>query len=291
MTERVRAAGLVVLAYVVAAAAAIVAAWLVDGGPIVRALVGDLAATCVVFGFSIAYDNSSFYDPYWSVVPPVIGAYWWWDARAPLDARALVALALVTLWAVRLTYNWARGWRGLGHEDWRYVDIRTRTGRAYWPASFVAIHAFPTVIVFLGCLPLYPAVTGGGRGFGALDVLAIGITGGAIAIEAIADRQLHRFSVAKVSGAIMDRGLWAYSRHPNYFGEASFWWGLFAFALAAQPPSWWHVIGALAITAMFVGATIPLMERRSLARRPAYAAHQRTVSMLVPWFPRRGRRR
>ena len=278
------------LSYVLALAAAIAAASALHEGPLVRGLVGDVAATCVVFAFSLAFDNSSFYDPYWSVAPPVLGAYWWWHAGARTDARTILVLALVTLWAVRLTYNWAVGWRGLGHEDWRYVDIRARTGRAYWPASFAGIHMFPTVQVFLGCLALYAALTSRAP-LSLLDGVGALVTFAAIVIEAVADTQLRAFasSPTRVPGAIMERGLWAFSRHPNYFGEALFWWGLVAFAAAAaQPFHWWYAAGALAISAMFAGVSIPLMEKRSLARRPEYAFLQRRVSMIVPWFRRRG---
>ena len=154
--DRTRAFLWVWLAYL----AAIVVALLVGialGGqpPIVVALAADLAATFVVFGFGFAFDNASFYDPYWSVAPPVIGLYF--VAGAPggaLPVRQALVFALVALWALRLTWNWARGWSGLGHEDWRYVDMRQSSGGLYWPgASLFGIHLFPTVVVFLGCLP------------------------------------------------------------------------------------------------------------------------------------------
>jgi steroid 5-alpha reductase family enzyme len=284
--SRARAGALILLAYVVALVAAVVAGALTPGGPIVRAFVGDVVATCVIFAFSVRWNNSSFYDAYWSVAPPVIAGYWWWNAGAPVDARAIVAQFLVFVWALRLTWNWARGWHGLGHEDWRYVDIRAKSGRAYWAASFGGIHMFPTLVVFAGCLALYPAVRGGGAPVGLLDLLAVVVTGGAILVEAIADAQLHVFVAQRQPGATMDRGLWAFSRHPNYFGEASFWWGLVVFALATHQLAWWQVVGAATITAMFVFVSIPLMESRSLARRPDYADHQRRVSMIVPWFRR-----
>jgi steroid 5-alpha reductase family enzyme len=286
--DRTRAAALVTLSYVLALAAAIAAACVTPGGPIVRGLVGDVAATLVVFAFSLAFDNSSFYDPYWSVAPPVLGAYWWWHAGARTDVRTILVLLLVTAWAVRLTWNWTVGWRGLGHEDWRYVDIRAKTGRAYWPASLAGIHMFPTVQVFLGCLALYAALTGRAP-LSFLDGVAAFVTLAAIVVEAVADAQLRRFTsqAARAPGAIMEQGLWAFSRHPNYFGEALFWWGLVAFAAAAQPLRWWHAAGALAISAMFALVSIPLMEKRSLARRPEYALLQRRVSMIVPWFRRR----
>jgi steroid 5-alpha reductase family enzyme len=86
----------------------------------------------------------------------------------------------------------------------------------------------------------------------------------------------------------MDRGLWGWSRHPNYFGEFSFWAALALFGIAAAPADWWWLIlGALAILAMFLGASIPMMEERSLQRRPAYQDVVDRVSRFVPWPPKR----
>ena len=86
----------------------------------------------------------------------------------------------------------------------------------------------------------------------------------------------------------MDRGLWAWSRHPNYFGEILFWWSLWGFALAADAAWWWTVIGPLAITAMFCAASIPMLDARSRERRPEFAAYADRTPMLVPRPPRRG---
>ncbi|HXX59397.1 MAG TPA: DUF1295 domain-containing protein, partial [Dehalococcoidales bacterium] len=140
-------------------------------------------------------------------------------------------------------------------------------------------------LVFAGCLSLYPALSTGKNNFGILDVIAIVITAGAVLTETIADEQLRRFTANPAnSGAIMDKGLWAYSRHPNYFGEVMFWWGLFIFGLAADSRYWWTVIGPLAITALFVFVSIPMMEKHSLARRPGYGEHRRRTPALLPWF-------
>ena len=85
----------------------------------------------------------------------------------------------------------------------------------------------------------------------------------------------------------MSSGLWAYSRHPNYFGEVAFWWGLYLFALAADPGYWWTIVGPCAVTALFLTASIPLMDKRSLDRRPGYAARMESTSALIPWPTRR----
>ena len=290
--SRSRSIAICLVAYVVAAAVAVAIGWELAGRhPLVVAAVADVAATIVVFGFSVAFDNSSVYDPYWSVAPPAIGLYWALVpvAPAPSPTRQAVVLLLVGLWAGRLTWNWLRGWHGLAHEDWRYVDLRGTTGRAYWLVSFVGLHLFPTVMVYLGCLSLFPALSAGTRPFGAIDALGIVVTTAAVAIEATADEQLRRFRRSVVGPArTLATGLWAWSRHPNYFGEILFWWGLYLFGLAADPGWWWTVVGPLAITLMFVFVSIPMLDRRMLARRPDYAARMRDVSGLVP-FPPRGR--
>jgi steroid 5-alpha reductase family enzyme len=289
--SRAQSFALCTLAYVVAFAAAAATAALVPlDHPLAVAAAADLVATAVVFGFSVAFDNSSFYDAYWSVAPPILGAYFL--AFAPEDVNAprqVLALGLCTAWAVRLTYNWARGWTGLGHEDWRYVDLRAKTGKLYWLVSGLGIHLFPTVQVFAASLALFPALTSTAP-LGALDGAAALVTALAIACEAVADSQLRAFvqRPGKPEGSVLREGLWALSRHPNYFGEMSFWWGLCLFGLAAAPESWrWLVVGPSLITLMFFFVSVPLMEKRQLERKPAFRDHVETTSMIVPWFPKR----
>ena len=108
----------------------------------------------------------------------------------------------------------------------------------------------------------------------------------AYTIETVADQQLVAFAKVKRPGEIIKTGLWKYSRHPNYFGELTFWWGLYLFGLAADPSHLWTVAGPIAMTVMFFGISIPWMDRRSCERRPEYAEHMKRVSGLVPWFPR-----
>lgn len=252
------------------------------------ALAADVVATLVIFAFSLRYRNSSFYDPYWSVIPPLLALYWTW--ANPVGANPLrVALVtgLVWLWAIRLTANWATHWGGLTHEDWRYPIVRARAGKAAVWADLFGIHLYPTLQVFLACLPIYAVMSRGTAPLGWLDALAVAVTLGAIAIETIADLQLHAFIARRQPGQFITSGLWAYSRHPNYFGELGFWWGLMLFGLAAAPAQWWWIVpGALGMTAMFVFASIPFMDQRSVERRPAYAGHMRKVSALLPLPPR-----
>lgn len=288
MRPKTAAFALIFVAYLTALGAALA---LLAGVPVTApwdALLADLAATVVVFAFSRRYRNSSFYDPYWSVIPPLL-ALWWFAHRADaVDlSRAAMVVALVWLWGIRLTANWARHWGGLAHEDWRYPLVRARAGRHALLADFFGIHLVPTLQVFVASLPIYAVMPHGTAPLGALDLLAAVVTLGAIAVETVADLQLHAYLARKPRGGFITDGLWAWSRHPNYLGEVSFWWGLLLFGLAAAPSAWWLPWGALAMTAMFVFVSIPLMDQRSRERRPGYAEHMRRVPALLPRPPRR----
>lgn len=284
----------VIWAYVACILAAAATLFVLRDGPFPvpwDAFIADVVATIAIFMFSRALSNSSMYDAYWSVIPPLLVLFWWWQSPVSPDlARALVVSALVWFWGIRLTANWAYNWPGLHHEDWRYPMVREKAGRFAIPADFLGIHLFPTVQVFLGCLPVFFVMTRADAPWNWLDTVATVVTLGAILIEMIADLQLHAYLKTKKNpGDIINTGLWAWSRHPNYFGEVSFWWGLLLFGLAAAPDQWmWIIPGAIAMTLMFAYASIPMMDRRSVARRPAYAEHMQRVSGLVPLPPKRG---
>jgi steroid 5-alpha reductase family enzyme len=286
---KARSLALVTLAYVVAVAVA--AAWLVWGVHTGRlwldTLIADVLATLVVFVFSRAFGNSSFYDAYWSVVPPVM-LFYWWSQSGVHQLRCWLISLVVVLWAIRLTANWLYSFPGLHHEDWRYPMFRERAGRWEFIVDLATIHLIPTLIVFAGMLPAYVAVTRPGADIGWLTVLATVVGLAAVALELAADVQMHRFVATKAAGEAMDRGLWAWSRHPNYFGEFSFWVSLALFGIAAAPAdAWWLSLGALGMLGMFLGGSIPMMETRSLERRPGYQAVIDRVSRFVPSPPRR----
>ncbi len=275
------------LVYILALAVALGAGYLLKSRhPLLIAGGADMAATVTVFIFSVIFNNSSIYDPYWSLAPVPIAVYW---TLLPSSDAALIrqvaVMLLLTIWAARLTYNCLDRWQGLKQEDWRYADMRGTAGRLYWLVSFFGFHFFPTIIVFLGCLSLYPALSVGTNPFGALDILAIVVTASAIWIEARADRELKTFvSRRRSPSENITTGLWAYSRHPNYFGEVLFWWGIYVFALSANFAYWWTIIGPVCITMLFLFVSIPMMDRHVSKTKPAYAVTMKKVSALVPWF-------
>lgn len=271
---------------------AIAAAWLVWHdvalSPQVALFAGLFAASAVAYAAILLVDNGSVFDAWWSVLPP-FAALWLTGLSDAAGAtpRQVAIHAVVWFWSVRLTANWARGWPGLAHEDWRYVDLAAQWPLPRWAVRAIAVVGTPTFIVALGCLPLYPALALGEPDFHWLDGLALAVGLGATALELVADEQMWSFARTRKPGELMDRGLWGLARHPNYFGEICFWTSLWLFALAATPAAWWTGIGAVAMVLMFRFASIPMLDERSAQRRPGFAAYAERTPALVPW-PRRG---
>jgi len=279
----------VTVAYMVALFLGGSSLYLLEYGHLLNIFIADLVATVVIFAFSRSYGNSSFYDAYWSVIPPLIALFWLAVGDSQVSTlREVLVLGLVLYWATRLTLNWAVYWEGMHHEDWRYALLRQRSPNMAVLTDFFGIHLFPTLQVFAGMLPIYAVYCLGDTAFNWLDLLAAVVTFSAVTLQLVSDRQLHRFIAQRQEGEQLHTGLWAWSRHPNYCGELGFWLGLFLFGLAAYPTGWWWMIlGVVLMTLMFLFASIPMMEKRSLERRPEYQQIIDSTSMLIPWPPRR----
>ena len=286
--SRLRSLLIVLVAYLVAGGAACFAGLMAGGRhPLTVALLADLVATVVIFASSMLVRNSSMYDAYWSVAPMAI-AVWFVVAAEPdtNTARQVIVLIGVMVWAVRLTTNWIRDWPGLAHEDWRYVDMRAKSPLPWPVTSFFGVHLFPTIQVALGCLALWPALGAASSAIGVMDGVALLLMVGGAVIEYVADEQMRRFRRTKQPGEIMRQGLWSRSRHPNYLGEILFWVGVFVAGAGADMSWWWTVVGPIAMTAMFVGASIPMLDRRSAATRPGYDEVIAELPALLPFGKR-----
>lgn len=278
---------LVLVAYVVA----LEGAWLTASActrahPVLALGLSYLVAALVIYVFSLSLDNGSMFDAWWSVLPAA--AVLWLahvgESGVP-TLRTVLVVSAVLVWSLRLTSNWARDWPGLHHEDWRYLDLYTKGPKPL--ISLGAVHVFPAAMVFLVSLPMAPALVCGHTHMNWLDWLAFAICLKGAAWEFIADEQMRRFARTKQPGDVMCTGLWKYSRHPNYFGELLFWWGLWVFALSSDLAWWWTVVGPMALTAMFLGASIPLIDARSLERRPEFQEYAKRTSRLFPLPPKK----
>jgi len=251
--------------------------------PILKALVLDVIGTVLIFLFSMIFNNSSMYDPYWSVAPLPILIYWVLIGADEANVyRQFIILMLVFIWGIRLTYNWITRWTGLKDEDWRYVNFRNRFKRWYWPVSFLGIHFFPTMIVFFALVSVYPAMQSDAS-LGILDFLATGITVFAIYMEWRADRELRNFLHRNDGSPFLRTGLWKYSRHPNYFGEVLFWIGLFLFSMSSGFFYWWIIPGPVLMILLFYFISIPMIDKRMMSRKAGYREYMSETSSMIPW--------
>jgi len=283
---RGRSFALIIGLYVVATAIAVIVADVVGVDHPYRGLIlGYAASVAFLYLASQVVQNGSTFDAWWSVMPPAI-AIWFALTADGSGPRNWAIAACALLWGIRLTANWAIGWTGLDHEDWRYRMLYETAPMPRWAVSFTSVHLFPLVVVTLGSLPMATAVAhtseSNGRDFGPLDVLAMVLALIGVALEHFADVDLRRFNRTKKPGDVLNTGLWSRSRHPNYLGEMCWWLSLFVFALAADLGSWWTGIGALSMLVMFLTASIPIAEKRSAERRPGWEAYAASTPMFIP---------
>ena len=254
-------------------------------GSMWQIFIADVVATFVIYGFSVAYKNSSFYDPYWSVIPPFILLFWIWKQNFILSGTTSLLLFAMLFWSIRLTTNWMKTWDGLHHEDWRYIDMRNNLGNSFEiVGNLGGIHFVPTLIVFFCCMPMeatllmqesMPETTL--HAYAGFFICIIGVL-----YEIISDAQLHRFREENPhQKGIIETGLWNYSRHPNYYGEILFWWGIFLFGNAYTGMNY-LILAPIAMTIMFWYASIPWIEIKILRTRPLYKDYQKRVHILFP---------
>ena len=282
---------IIALSYALALAVAIGIGYLLNNRMHIIAvlLIADIAATLVIYAISMAYKNTSIYDPYWSVAPIPIALFWmiYFNSYFSISAAQILVIVVVSMYGIRLTLNWIRGWKGIKHEDWRYTMYRENYPKLFWFINLTGLQLMPTLLVFLGCLSLYAVFISTNPSFTYLDAIGLVICLMAIVIETVSDEQLKKFRKSKGRDQLMTTGLWSVSRHPNYFGEISFWWGLFFFALSADFSYWWMIVGPVAMTILFVFLSIPMMEKRLKKKHPEYEKYKKEVSSLIPWFPKK----
>jgi len=256
-----------------------------DEGTVVRFIYADLSMTIVTFFFSLLKKNSSVYDAYWTVIPFYFVVQWFvYFGGADWGIYQWTCAFVISFWSWRLTLSWARGWPGWEHEDWRYVNFRKQFGQFFQPINFLAIHLYPTVIVFLSIWGLFWVFN-----FGAIQIPILFFFGAFLAflgtiIELLADNDLARFRKRenKKKEDILRTGIWAYSRNPNYLGEILFWFGLLGMGLAFGAP-WYTAVGSIGMLLMFLFASIPMKDKQMEKNRPeAFAKYKKEVSKLIP---------
>lgn len=240
-------------------------------------LCADILATIVVWLFGLIYENVSVYDPYWSVFPPVTFLLWvafteMWTAN--------IALLLIAswYWGWRLTRNWVITFKGIAHEDWRYTKYRSLHPVLFQLINLFGLNMVPTLVVFAAMIPglqLYQINDQANW----ITIAGFIICLASATIQLIADKQIHDFR-ALHPGKSCNIGLWKHGRHPNYFGEIQFWWGIWIMYFSHNGFDI-LILCPVAMTALFLGISIPLMEKRQLQNKPDYAQYRKQTRLLI----------
>lgn len=251
-------------------ACAAVLALLLGAVWVISVVVGDASIVDIVWGLAfVAVAGTSF----------VVG-----DGAS--DRRTLL-LVLVAIWGCRLAGYLA--WRNLGHgEDYRYQAMRKNYGNRFWLISLITVFGLQALLAWVVSLPVQLAATAEApSGLGALAILGVALWVVGLSFETVGDAQLARFKADPDNeGAVMDQGLWRYTRHPNYFGDFCVWWGLFAIA-AETGPGRWGVVGPLLMSFLLMRVSgVAMLEKTIGKRRPGYAGYVARTSAFFPRPPK-----
>lgn len=231
---------------------------------------------------SLKKNDVSIVDSLWSLMFLAAAIVYFGFAESGLKGQLLIIL--VTIWALRLSIhitlrNWGHG------EDHRYQAIRARNEPNFRVKSLYLVFLLQGFLAWFISLPLFVGLSSQAP-LSWVDVLAIAVWLIGMTFETVSDYQLNRFTRNPANkGKVLDRGLWRYSRHPNYFGEACVWWGYYLFAVAAG--GWWTIPAPLLMTFLLLKVSgVALLEKDISSRRPGYAAYVARTRAFIPGPPR-----
>lgn len=234
---------------------------------------------------SLLTRDASIVDPIWGLGFVLVA----WAVRLTVEGNATrqwVLVALVTIWGLRLSvYLYWRN-HGIG-EDFRYQAMRRHWGERFWWVSLVTVFGLQGLLMWVVSLPVQLGQVPDEPGLGVLGVIGIAVWAVGITFEAVGDAQLARFKRDPANtGLVMDRGLWRYTRHPNYFGDSCVWWGI-ALVAAESGLGAIGIIGAVVMTVFLRRVSgVTLLEKSLVKRRPGYEEYVARTSTFVPRPPR-----
>jgi len=240
----------------------------------------------IVWLISLRLKNSSIVDIFWGT--GFVICAWVYFALTPdgFLARRLLLCLLVTIWGLRLSlYILWRNWKK--PEDFRYQKWRQEAGASWWWRSFFKVFLLQGFLMWIISIPLLAAQTSASPGrLVLLDNLAALVWVVGFFFEAVGDFQLARFkAVPENKGKVMDKGVWRFTRHPNYFGDAAQWWGYWL--LAAVAGGWWSIYSPLLMTFLLLRVSGVALLEKTLETRPAYRDYIERTSAFFPLPPRR----
>jgi len=242
-----------------------------------------LLLATATWALSLRLRDVSIVDSVWSLFF-LVGAITYAASTPTSGARVTVTLALVAIWALRLSIYLT--WRNWGEpEDRRYQEMRAKNEPGFAVKSLYIIFGLQALLAWIISLPLY-ATTTGSWSIGMLDYLGIALVIVGIAFETTADLQLARFRAQPDNaGRVLDTGLWRYSRHPNYFGDFCVWWGFYLIAISAG--GWWTIFSPLLMSVLLMRVSgVTLLEKDIGERRPEYADYIARTNAFFPGPPR-----
>jgi steroid 5-alpha reductase family enzyme len=253
----------------------------------------DLAMMLALCWVAVRIGDVSFIDAVWGFGMVVLAASSWLQLGNP-GLRATLLLAMTAVWGLRLAFHLYTRWRAHG-EDPRYARMlgKARAEGRYGSAAFKAVFGPQALLLFITCLPAQLGIMAAGEpapiGLLGWAGLALWLTG--VVFETVGDAQLTAFRAdPAMKGKVLDTGLWRYTRHPNYFGDACAWWGIWL--VAAEGGGW--IAAASVIGPLFLTYTLtkwsgkPLLEKGLVKNRPGYADYVARTSGFVPWPPKKG---
>lgn len=245
-----------------------------------------LAYVTAVWLLSFAIRNAGVIDIFWGLAF-VLLTWLYFAVGDGWEGRSILISVLVTIWGLRLSLHIAR--RNWGQpEDRRYQRMRERAGASFWWRSYVTVFLLQGALLWTISMPLLAAQNASAPdGFRIWDFLALIVWEIGFFFEAVGDWQLSRFrSDPANAGEVMNRGLWRYTRHPNYFGDATVWWAFFITA-AHTTNGWITIFSPVIMTFLLMRVSGVTMLERDLKRsKPGYAEYVASTSAFVPWFPR-----
>lgn len=224
--------------------------------------------------------TASIYDPYWSI--QTVAIYVPLQIMYGFNLGNIIFLIFLSLWAIRLTYNFIKTFNDITYLDWRYKNIQIKTKGLYPLVSLLGIHMVPTLIVFAASIPAFMYVIKG-FDFNFLNLIGLLTMLIGVLLEFFADRNMHQFKKTRTDRSqIINVGLWKYSRHPNYLGEILFWYGV-AFTLIFPNVTYWYlIVGAILNTLLFLFISIPLAENHMKTYKPGFEEYKKRTRMLLP---------